>query len=408
MVGLTELPGLAKRCSALGSDSAFDLLAQVTQLRAEGRDIVSFGIGEPDFLTPEHIVTAAKRALDERQTRYGPSEGLPELRSAIAQEVSRTHGIPVQPNQVVVAPGAKPLIFYTMAALVNAGEEVVYPNPGFPTYESVIRWLGAKPVPMTFNEADGFGCDRGALERAVNPRTKLIILNSPNNPTGGMLSLGDLEFIAGLARRYNCWVLSDEIYAKLILQGAFASIASLPGMAERTIIMDGFSKSYAMTGWRLGYGVMHPELAPLLARAETNLESCTCTFTQLGGVAALSGPQDETERFVVELRERAREAVDALNTIPGIHCETPRGAFYVFPNVTGACARLGLKDADELAAALLHEAGVAVLPRSCFGTPLAGETEQYVRLSIATSLELIREGIDRIRRFVDRAAMLKE
>lgn len=401
MPSLAELPPLAERSAALGADSAFDLLARVTRLRAAGRDVISFGIGEPDFDTPNHVVAAGIDALKEGRTRYGPSEGLPELRAAIAQEVTRTRGIPVEANQVVVAPGAKPLIFYTVATLVNPGDEVIYPNPGFPTYESVIRWLGARPVPMTFTEANGFGCDRAALAAAITDRTKLIILNSPNNPTGGMLSSEDLAFIADLALRQNCWVLSDEIYSRLIVDGEFASIASLPGLADRTIIMDGFSKSWAMTGWRLGFGVMHPDLAPLIARAETNIESCTCTFTQLGGVAALQGPQDETVRFVEELHQRAALAVELLNQVEGVTCVAPRGAFYVFPNVSGACRRLGVADADALADRLLNQAGVAVLPRSCFGARLPAETEEYIRLSIATSLDLIREGIARIKRLVE-------
>lgn len=402
MTALADLPSLADRSAALGADSAFDLLASVTELRAQGRDVISFGIGEPDFDTPAHVVQAAKAALDDRRTRYGPSEGLPELRAAIAQEVSQTRGIPVEANQVVVAPGAKPLIFYTVATLVNAGEEVIYPNPGFPTYESVIRWLGATPVPMTFSESRDFGVNRDALAAACTERTKLIIVNSPNNPTGGMLTLEDLAFVADLARRHRCWVLSDEIYSRLIIEGDFASIASLPDMADRTIVMDGFSKSWAMTGWRLGFGVMHPDLAPLIARAETNLESCTCTFTQLGGVAALTGPQDDTIGFVAELKERAALAVELLNNIEGVSCVSPRGAFYVFPNVTGACQRLGLPDADALAHRLLHEAGVAVLPRSCFGQRLPYERHEHIRLSIATTQEDIREGLVRLKRFVER------
>lgn len=399
---LANLRAPARRSAALTADSAFDLLAAVGRLRAQGRDIISFGIGEPDFPTPQHVVGAAVGALGQGQTRYGPSEGLPELRAAIAEEVSRTRGIAVDPSQVVVAPGAKPLIFYSLATLVNSGEEVIYPNPGFPTYESVIRWVGATPVPMPLTEANGFACDRNALAAAVTARTKMIILNSPNNPTGGVLTRDDLTFIADLARRHNCWVLSDEIYSRLMIEGEFCSIASLPGMVDRTIIMDGFSKTYSMTGWRLGYGVMHPELAPLIARAETNLESCTSTFVQLGGVAALRGPQDDTERFAAEVRARAALALELLNQIDGIRCLPARGAFYLFPNVTGACRRLGLQNGEELADRLLNEAGVAVLPRSCFGSRLPGESDEYVRLSIATTLDNIREGITRIRGYVER------
>ena len=284
---------------------------------------------------------------------------------------------------------------------MNEGEEVLYPNPGFPIYESVIRWLGGKPVPMPLTEGNAFGCDREALAAAVSDRTKLIILNSPNNPTGGVLARDDLEFIAHLAIRHNCWVLSDEVYSHLVFDGEFSSIASLPGMQERTIIMDGFSKTYAMTGWRLGYGVMNAELARLMARIETNVESCTCSFTQAAGIEALTGPQDESHRFAAEFRHRADLTVDLLNDIDGVKCVRPRGAFYAFPNVTEACRRLGLSRAEQLAEGLLHEAGVAVLARSCFGSRNEGETEEYVRLSFATSDENIREGIQRIKRYVE-------
>ncbi|MPZ14850.1 MAG: aminotransferase class I/II-fold pyridoxal phosphate-dependent enzyme, partial [Chloroflexi bacterium] len=315
--------------------------------------------------------------------------------------VSMNRGIPVEPEEVVVAPGAKPLIFYSLATLVNEGDEVIYPNPGFPTYESVIRWLGARPVPMPLSEEHAFGCDRVGLAGAVSRRTKLIILNSPNNPTGGVLTPDDLRFVAEIAREHNCWVLSDEIYSRLMLDGSFCSIASLPGMQERTILVDGFSKSYAMTGWRIGYGVMNRGLAPLMARVETNVESCTCAFTQMAAVEALRGPQDDTERFRGELRARADRVVELLNNIDGVSCLRPSGAFYAFPNVTGACRRLGLRDADALAEALLSHAGVAVLPRSCFGSRGADELGEYVRLSFATSAEQIDEGIRRITRFIE-------
>lgn len=403
MSGTSSLPGLADRVSRLGTETAFDTLAQVNRLRAQGRDIISFGIGEPDFDTPDNIVAAAKTALDDGRTRYGPSDGLPELRAAIAADMARTRGIPVEPDQIVVAPGAKPFILYSIATLVNEGEEVVYPNPGFPIYESVIRWLGGIAVPMPLTEDNEFGCDRGALASAVSDRTKLIILNSPNNPTGGVLSRDDLECIADLALRHNCWVLSDEVYSHLVFDGEFASIVSLPGMQERTIVMDGFSKTYAMTGWRLGYGVMNTELARLMARIETNVESCTCSFTQTAGIEALTGPQDESRRFAAEFRSRAELTIELLNEIEGVSCVRPRGAFYAFPNVTAACHRLGLTRAEQLAEGLLHEAGVAVLARSCFGSRNEGETEEYVRLSFATSEDNIREGIGRIKRYVEAA-----
>jgi aspartate/methionine/tyrosine aminotransferase len=401
---LGTLPAFAERASLLGADTAFDLLAEVNRLRALGRDVISFGIGEPDMPTPPHVIDATKAALDAGLTRYGPTEGLLELRAAIAEHVARTRGIPVEPDQVIVAPGAKPFIFYAVATLVNPNEEVIYPNPGFPTYESVIRWLGARPIPMPLTEANGFGCDRDALAAAVTSRTKLIILNSPNNPTGAMLGAEDLRFIADLAARHNCWVLSDEIYSQLAYGAPFSSIASLPGLTDRTIIMDGFSKSYGMTGWRLGYAVMQRDLARLMARVEMNVESCTYTFGQAAAVTALTGSQEAADGFVAELRERAALIVDFLNEIDGVHCIAPRGAFYAFPNVTAACRRLGIPDADTLADRLLHEAGVAVLPRSCFGPCNPGETDAYIRLSFATSLDNIREGIARIARFVGNAS----
>ncbi len=395
------LPAFSDRSSLLGADTAFDLLAQVNRLRSQGRDVISFGIGEPDMPTPAHIVRAAKEALDAGRTRYGPTEGLPELRAAVAAHVAETRGIPVAPDQVIVAPGAKPFIFYALATLVNPGDEVLYPNPGFSTYESVIRWVGARPVPMPLVESKGFGVSRDAVADAMSDRTRLIILNSPNNPTGAMLDADELRFIAELAARQNCWVLSDEIYSQLVYGAPFASIASLPGMADRTIVMDGFSKSYGMTGWRLGYAVMHPELARLMARVEMNVESCTYTFGQAAAIAALTGPRDPTISFVAELRERAALIVELLNAIPGVSCVSPRGAFYAFPNVTGVCQRLGLPNAELLSERLLHEAGVAVLPRTCFGPRNEGETGEYIRLSFATSIANIREGVTRIGRFVE-------
>jgi aspartate/methionine/tyrosine aminotransferase len=402
--GLSNLPAFAERATLLGADTAFDLLSEVNHLRAQGRDVISFGIGEPDMPTPPHVIAAAKDALDAGLTRYGPTEGLAELRVAIAEHVSRTRAIPVEPDQVIVAPGAKPFIFYALATLVNPGEEVIYPNPGFPTYESVIRWLGARPVPMPLVETNGFGCDRDALAATVTARTKLMILNSPNNPTGAMLDGEELHFIADLAARHDCWVLADEIYSQLAYGIPFASVASLPGMADRSIIMDGFSKSYGMTGWRLGYAVMHRDLARLMARVEMNVESCTYTFGQAAAVTALAGSQDATRAFVAELSERAALIVGLLNEMEGVRCVAPRGAFYAFPNVTGACRRLGLPDAEALADRLLHEVGVAVLPRSCFGPRNPGETDEYLRLSFATSIANIREGVARMARFIECAA----
>lgn len=384
--------------SRLGSETAFTVLSVVNKLRAEGKDIVSFGIGEPDFPTPAHVKAAAKKALDEDKTHYGPSAGLPELRSAIADYIRRTRGIECSADEVVVTPGAKPIIFTTLATCVNPGEEVIHPNPGFPIYESVIEWLGAKAVPAPLSEATNFAFDRSALAAAVSDKTRLIILNSPNNPTGGMLNRSDLEFVAELAQKHNLWVLSDEIYSQIVFSGKFESIAALPGMKERTIILDGFSKTYAMTGWRLGFGVMRRELAEHAARIEMNIESCTSTFSQVAAVQAISGPQDAARDYAGQFAQRVALGVKLLNEIPGVKCNMPGGAFYAFPNVTGACRKLGLKSSDELAKKLLHEGGVAVLPRSCFGRRPTTETEEYVRLSFAVSLDTVREGIGRMRK----------
>lgn len=394
------LPPPAERMSRLGSETAFTVLSVVNKLRAEGKDVVSFGIGEPDFATPAHIKAAAVKALEEDRTHYGPSAGLPELRRAIAEYIRRTRGIECSPEETVVTPGAKPIIFTTLASCVNAGEEVIYPNPGFPIYESVIEWLGAVAVPAPLSEQTGFAFDRSALAAAVTAGTRLIILNSPNNPTGGVLGRGDLEFIADLARRHNLWVLSDEIYSQIVFDGKFESIAALPQMKERTIILDGFSKTYAMTGWRMGFGVMNRRLAELAARIEMNIESCTCTFSQAAGVQALTGAQDEARDYARQFKERVALGVKLLNEIPGVRCAAPGGAFYAFPNVTGACRRLGLKSSDELAQLLLHRGGVAVLPRSCFGRRPPNETEEYVRLSFAVGLDTIREGIGRMRKVI--------
>lgn len=392
---------LAERLQRLGTENAFEVLAEVNKLIAQGRHIVSFAIGEPDFDTPENIKEAAVAALRNNQTHYGPSAGLPALRQTIAAEVSRTRRIPVSPDEVVVVPGGKPIIFHGLLAVVDPGDEVLYPNPGFPIYESVIRFLGATPVPIPLREDRGFSLDPAEVARLITPRTKLIILNSPHNPTGGVIPLQDLEAVADLARKHDLWVLSDEIYSRILFEGQFHSIASLPGMKDRTIILDGFSKTYAMTGWRLGFGVMPAELAVWVARLETNCESCTCTFTQLAGVEALTGDQSAPAAMVEEFRARRNLIVDGLNSIRGIRCLLPRGAFYVFPNVTEACRNLGLPDAKALQQKLLYEGNVAVLPRSAFGQRNVDEGEEYLRLSYATSRENILEGLARIKRVIE-------
>jgi aspartate/methionine/tyrosine aminotransferase len=384
----------------LGTETAFDMLVRVVALRAQGKDIISFGIGEPDFDTPRNIKEAAKRAMDEGKTKYVPSAGIAELRKQIATTVSQIRHIPVDPDEVVVTPGAKPILFNSMMACLNEGDEVIYPNPGFPIYESVAAWIGAKPVPVPLVESKDFGLDVDALRGSITARTRMILLNSPNNPTGSVLSLDDLKTVAALAQQHNLWVLSDEIYSRLVFDGAFHSIATLPGMKERTIILDGFSKTYAMTGWRIGYGVMPKSLAFHVARIETNLNSCTAAFSQWAGIEALAGPQDEPARMAAEFKRRRDFIVAELNRIPGFRCCKPGGAFYVFPNVTGACRKLGLPDSKAFADFLLDRACVAVLPRTCFGKKNPGEAEEYVRFSYATAMEKIAEGLERIRKVV--------
>lgn len=392
----------AERMSHLGTENAFEILAEVKKLEFAGRNIISFAIGEPDFDTPEHIKTACIQAIRNNATHYGPSAGLLPLRQEIAQYIAHTRNIHVHPDEVVVTAGAKPIIYYVIHALVDPGNEVVYPNPGFPIYESVIRFVGGKPVAGTLHESRNFTFDIEQLRSLIGPNTKLIILNSPQNPTGGMLTANDLQAIAKMAVEHDLWVLSDEIYSRIIYDGEFQSIASLPGMKNRTIILDGFSKTYAMTGWRLGYGVMPEALAQLVARLVTNSESCTNTFVQYGGIAAMQGPQDAVTAMVTELRSRRDLIVEGLNQISGISCLSPNGAFYVFPNVTEACRRLGLKTSKDLQQYLLKEASVAVLPRSAFGLKGDDENGEFVRLSYATSRENIERGLEQIQRAVGR------
>lgn len=392
---------VASRMADLGTETAFEVLAEVQQLQEQGRDIVSFAIGEPDFPTPEHIKQAGIDAINANETHYGPSAGRMELREAVARYVSRTRQIPVTPKQVVITPGAKPIIFFSILAIINPQDEAIYPTPGFPIYESVIRFAGGKPIPLPLLEEKGFEFDVGYMRSLITPHTRLIILNSPHNPTGGMLSRATLEAVAEVALEHDLWVLSDEIYSRIVFDGEFFSITSIPGMQERTILLDGFSKTYAMTGWRLGYGVMNEEMAIHIARLETNSESCTATFTQLAGVAALTGAQDSTKLMVEQFRRRRDLIVDRVNSIEGISCLLPRGAFYIFPNVTQACRSLGLEGAKALQRKLLQEAGVAVLPRTSFGRKLPGEQQEYLRLSYATSEALIEEGIERMRRFIE-------
>ncbi len=393
--------GYAKRMSRLGTENAFVVLAQVKKLMAQGRDIISFGLGEPDFDTPLNIKEAAIKALKEGQTKYGPSAGILPLREAIAKEAGRARGIEIDADEIVVTPGAKPIIFDAVLALVDEGDEVIYPNPGYPIYESVANFVGAKSVALPLWESKGFSFDINDLKKIVNNNTKVIFINSPQNPTGGVISYDDLLAIAELAIKHNCWVISDEVYGKIIYGEKFHSIVSIPGMKERTIVVDGFSKTYAMTGWRLGYGIMPKELAAYIAKIETNADSCTNTFVQFGGIEALVGPQTASAKMVAEFEKRSKLIVDLLNDIKGVSCIRPKGAFYVFPNVTKACANLGFKDARELQEYLLDKADVAVLARTFFGPKNEGETDEYIRLSYVTSEEKIREGLKRMKKAIE-------
>ncbi|MDH5481509.1 MAG: pyridoxal phosphate-dependent aminotransferase [Candidatus Bathyarchaeota archaeon] len=378
----------AKRMESLGTETAFEVLAKAKALEKQGKHIVHLEIGEPDFDTPKNIREAGIKAINAGYTHYGPSAGIPELREVIAQYISKTRGVKADPDEVVVTPGAKPIMFFTILACVNPGDEVLYPNPGFPIYESVVNFVGAKPVPIPLKEENDFRLDPEYVKGKITKKTKMIILNSPENPTGGVLTREDLKVIADcIADRDDVQVLSDEIYSRLIYEGKDESIASLPGMKDKTIILDGFSKTYAMTGWRLGYGVMRKDLAQKVAQLMTNSNSCTCTFTQIAGIEALKGPQDEVEMMVGEFKRRREVIVSGLNNIKGITCKKPRGAFYVFPNIT----RTGM-DCRKLGDYLLNDAGVAVLPGTSFGK----YGEGYLRLSFANSIENIKKALDRI------------
>jgi len=319
--------------SRLGTETAFEVLAKARALEAQGKSIVHLEIGEPDFATPMNIIKAAQKALEEGFTHYGPSPGLPELREAIARVEGEFRKLQFSPEEVVVTPGAKPIMFFTMLALLNEGDEVIYPNPGFPIYESVINFLGAKAVPLPLREENAFSFDSAELESLITYKTRLLILNSPQNPTGGIVPREQIQRVAELAVENEIMVLSDEVYKHILYEGDFVSIAAFPGMREHTIILDGFSKTYSMTGWRLGYGIMPPELAAQVAKLQTNSNSCTASFTQVAGVEALTGPQDEPRKMVAEFRRRRDVMVDGLNAIEGFHCLKPHGAFYAFPNI---------------------------------------------------------------------------
>jgi len=374
----------------IGVESAFDVLVRARALEAQGRSVIHLEIGEPDFPTPAHIVEAAKQALDEGWTHYGPTQGLPDLREAIAAYVSRTRGIAVGPQHVSVVPGGKPIIFFPMMALLEPGDEVIYPNPGFPIYESMIRFLGATPVAMPLEESRGFSFDLDLFSNRLSTRTKMVILNSPQNPTGGVIPREDLEAIAGMLRDRDCVVLSDEIYTRISYGSEPpASISQFPGMLEKTIILDGFSKTYAMTGWRMGYGVMPEWLVDAVNKLMVNSNSCTASFTQRAGIAALNGPQDCVDAMVAELHRRRDAICAGLNRIPGFRCAVPGGAFYAFANVT----ETGMAS-KELADYLLYEAGVSCLNGGCFGQ----YGEGYIRFSYANSLPNLMEAVERIQK----------
>lgn len=387
-------PVFAKRMESLGTETAFEVLAKAKALEKQGKNVVHLEIGEPDFDTPKNIKDAVAKALNAGYTHYTPSAGMPELRQAVAEYISKTRNLNVSADEVVVTPGAKPIMFFTVLALVNSGDEVLYPNPGFPIYESLINFVGAKPVPVPLMDENDFGLDPEFIKDNITDKTKLIIINSPENPTGGVLSKEDLSLIANcVSGRDDVFVLADEIYSRIIYEGKHESITQFSGMKDKTILLDGFSKTYAMTGWRLGYGVMRKDLAQKCAQLMTNSNSCTCAFTQLAGVEALKGPQTESEKMVAEFKKRREVIVSGLNNIKGITCKKPRGAFYVFPNTKGTgmdCRKLG----DHL----LYDAGVAVLPGTSFGK----YGEDHLRLSFANSVENIKKALDRIAKAVEK------
>jgi aspartate aminotransferase len=379
---------LARRMSRLGTETAFEVLNKARALERQGNNIIHLEIGEPDFDTPRNVVDAGVDALRKGWTHYGPAAGLPELRQTIAEYVSQTRGVKVTSEEVVVVPGGKPIIFFSILALIDEGDEVIYPNPGFPIYESMVNYVGGRAVPIRLREERDFSLDLAELAALVNDRTRLIILNSPQNPTGGVLDRKEIEQIARVIGDRNILVLSDEIYSRLVFDGGeHFSILSVPGMQERTILLDGFSKTYAMTGWRMGYGVMRPDLAAQITRLMTNSNSCTASFTQVAGVEAIRGDQTSVDGMREEFQRRRDVFVAGLNRIKGFSCRMPRGAFYVFPNITATGWRSKL-----LADALLEQAGVAALSGTAFGA----FGEGYLRFSVANSLENLRLALERI------------
>lgn len=384
---------VAERMKRLPGEGAIEVLARAMALEAEGVDIIHLEVGEPDFKTPANILEAGIRALKAGDTRYGPAPGIPELREAITQDVFVRLGIEVKPEQVVVTPGGKAIAFFAFLALLEPGDEVIYTNPGFPVYEAMTDFIGAKRVPLRLLEERGFRFEVEDFLSKVSPKTRLIVINSPHNPTGSVLTKSDLEVVAEVAVERGLWVLSDEVYNRIIYEGESLSIASLPGMQRRTIILDSFSKSYAMTGWRLGFGIMPPELASHIIRLVINSNSCTPPFIQRAGIEALKGPQEAVTRMVAAFRERREVIVEGLNSIEGLRTVKPQGAFYIFPNIEGVGMGSG-----EFADYLLKEAGVAVLPGTAFGE----YGEGFIRISYANSLGNIRKALDRISKAVAR------
>ncbi len=379
---------LASRMNRLGTETAFEVMARAKALEAQGKSIIHLQIGEPDFDTPKHIVEAGIAALQDGQTHYSPAAGIMPLREAIVEEVYARRGVRTKVEEIVVTPGAKPIMFFLILACIEAGDEVIYPNPGFPIYESAIKYVGGTPVPLQLREEKDFRFDPDEFRSLVTDRTRLIIINTPQNPTGGILTGEDIEAVAEVAKKNNIMVLSDEVYKNIIYEGEHQSIYSLPGMKENTVLLDGFSKTYAMTGWRLGFGVMRQDLAKKLEQLMINCNSCTATFSQYAAIKALQGPTEEVNAMVEEFRKRRTIIVEGLNDIPGVSCIMPKGAFYAFPNVKEVNM-----SSQELEGYLLNEAGVAILSGTAFGKFGDG----YLRFSYANSIENIQEGLERIK-----------
>jgi len=383
---------LAERLSKLGTETAFVVFSKAKELEAQGKEMIHLEIGEPDFDTPQNIIESAIDALRNHWTHYNPSAGLAELRQAVTEEMKRTRGINVEPENVVITPGGKPVILFSLLALVNAGEEVIYPNPGYPIYESVINFIGAKAVPIKMREENNFRLDVNELSSLLTPKTRMIIINSPQNPTGSVLTRDDLKAIADIAMENDIYVLADEIYSQILYDDKHVSITSFPGMTERTIILEGFSKTYAMTGWRVGYGVMPKDLALQVAKLETNFNSCTTTFAQVAGIEALNGDQSAVGHMVSVFKKRRDIFCDGLNQIDGFKCHKPAGAFYLFPNIS----QFGIKSAD-MEHRLMHEAGIAALSGTSFGA----FGEGFIRFSYASSTENIKKALNKLAKFAN-------